>query len=104
MTKKTSLELSIEHWERLATGKRGAYEGCTGDQCALCDEFYDTEGDDEEYHISSCYECPVYQSTGYTDCEGSPWRAAHDAVRFGYDSPEFLAAAQQELDFLRGLK
>ena len=93
------LRASIAHWKRLATGKRRAGEETGSDHCALC----------ERWLIDDCAtgcagKCPVYQATRHPFCWSSPYDAASRAnLLHGLDSPEFRAAAEVELAFLRGL-
>jgi hypothetical protein len=90
-----ALKASIQHWQRLSTGKRHPGEDIGGDNCALCHLFWFDRG---------CRGCPVSAKTGFSDCEGTPYgntsRARH---RHGLDSPQFRAAAKLELAFLRSL-
>lgn len=80
---------SIAHWERIATDTRLPKETIFAKDCALCRRFVDLR----------CVGCPV-ESCG----SGSPWYSVADATDLhGKDSPEFFAAAQAMLDFLRRL-
>lgn len=88
---------SIEHWTRLATGRRHKDEEPKGSQCALCKAYQNT-GE------QLCQHCPVQKATGKPLCHRTPFEAAASAKSFGLDSPQFLTAAQKELDFLISLK
>ena len=93
------LRASIAHWKRLATGQRHPGERCYSDHCALCERWlgYDCVKPRADA-------CPVYQATNDSHCYRSPYNAAErTADRFGLDAPEFLAAAEAELAFLRDL-
>ena len=80
---------SIAHWERTATDTRLPDETIFASDCALCDRFI----------ALHCIGCPVESCE-----EGSPWdRVSRATERHGHDSPEFFAAAQAMLDFLRRL-
>jgi hypothetical protein len=104
MNKETikALKESIAHWERLATGKLQPGEDIGPTHCALCARFYSvgrcrTPSPEEE-------PCPVAVRTGCSYCEDTPYEyalAVDEAV--GLDHPDFQAAAQEELDFLRSL-
>ena len=90
-----ALQESIEHWERLANGTRKEGETIYGEDCALCALFYTGEED--------CVGCPVAEQTGKPECHGTPWLQAMDALRKGYGSDEFKAAARVQLEFLKSL-
>jgi len=86
---------SIEHWERLASGKRLNDEVVNRVWCALCTEFWD--GGD-------CAMCPVREKTGKATCSNTPYGDAWYAAKIdGLDSTKFKEAAQKELDFLKSL-
>lgn len=92
------LQDSIDHWERLATGKRQPGETPGAFSCALCARWlrYDCDAGDDR--------CPIYQATGRRGCKRTPYTAAARAwERHGAESPEFRAAATVELAFLRDL-
>lgn len=89
---------SIEHWTRLATGKRKEGEVPSRAYCALCTEYWGV-------FDTRCNGCPVKAKTGKSICVGSPYEvAAQNWNTYGLDSPQFLTAAQKELDFLISLK
>ena len=93
------LRASIAHWKRLATGKQRAGEEANSDHCALCARWFD-----DDCVTSSTDACPVYQATGRSFCHRSPFDcASRAATRHGLASPEFRAAAEVELAFLRDL-
>lgn len=89
---------SIEHWTRLATGKRNYGEVPNRSCCALCTKYWGT-------YDKRCEGCPVKAKTGKTTCVGSPYEVvSQNWNTYGLDSPQFLFAAQKELDFLISLK
>lgn len=99
---KAALEKSIQHWERLASGKRQLNEepGVVG--CALCALFWKS-GD---YSIR-CDGCPVRERTGFDCCRGTPYV---DVAKFWdsedpelLDTDEFRELAKAELEFLKSL-
>lgn len=96
MPKRTlkALKGSIAKWEAIVAGT-GEDNG--SDNCPLCDAFIDR----------FCEGCPVKQKTGLSFCGGSPYGefSRHSAV-LGTNratTPELVALAQAELDFLRSL-
>lgn len=90
---KSALEKSIEHWERMRIGTQCEGEEPDAISCALCRTFPD-----------NCSGCPVNNVTG-RGCSKSPYYDARFAwEEFGPNSPEFRAAAQKELDFLKSLR
>jgi hypothetical protein len=83
------LRESLAHWERIVTDTRLREETIFAEDCALCDRFF----------ALHCNGCPVESCRS-----GSPWDSVADAQELhGEDSPEFFAAAQAMLDFLRRL-
>lgn len=93
------LRASIAHWERLAEGKWLPGEAVNSDHCALCKRWLASA-----CTTSSADQCPVYQATAKTACSRTPFHSASFAEdRYGLDSPEFRAAAEAELAFLRDL-
>lgn len=86
---------SIEHWTRLATANRKPNEALGPHDCALCKLFWSN---------INCDGCPIKEHTGASGCAFTPYGNAEEAAdSYGLDSPEFLAAAQVELDFLKSL-
>ena len=87
-----ALKESIMHWEHFANGEREDDETIGPDDCALCDLFFDNR----------CAGCPIAENTGQEVCAGTPYRGAADWIHGSgdYDSSEFRAAAQKELDYL----
>ena len=80
-----ALERSIEHWTRRTRGHSDT-------DCALCGLF-----NNKQYH---CRGCPVFERTGQTGCDGTPywdWVSAATA-------PQRRKAAKRELDFLISLR
>ena len=89
----SAIDESIAHWERMRDGTGADGEEPTGPNCALCKK-----------HLW-CNGCPVALFTRSTSCSRSPYTAARDAWQnHGLDSPEFHAAAQDEVDFLKIVK
>ncbi len=98
-----ALELSIEHWERLVSGNRNHHERPLGHQCACCDTF----------SMPACDGCPIRLRTGVIQCAATPFEDAsniwdelceglgRDEIDDALDDPEFKAAAQSEVDYLR---
>ncbi len=96
MTTLEALDDSIRHWKEYAKGN-GVLEGFpSGNNCALCRLSF--------FKSPACNGCPVMEKTGYAVCAGSPYSLAIDALKLGYTSPEFMAAAQQMVDFLEDIK
>ena len=101
----TALKGSIAKWDAIADGT-GADKG--GSNCPLCKLFA---------HNEECDGCPVYEKTGYPDCNNSPyfewWEAYY--MQFGYGpfgapngkayatTDDLKAKAREEADFLRSL-
>lgn len=96
-----ALKASIEHWKRLATGKRKQDEDIGVSHCALCLEFITTY----------CRDCPVKKKTGLWYCEGTPYHEVNDVRehevydlgKHGLNSKPFKRAAKKELKFLQSL-
>lgn len=102
MDKRTAdaLELSIAHWERNVAAETPDDASVSAKCCALCITFRPT-----------CAGCPVKDETGQTDCEDSPYEQAFerfilwmDHDRSAHHLLAWRAAAQCELDFLKGLR
>lgn len=100
-TKIEALRQSIKHWEKNVGAEKVGLASVDGSSCALCDAYRAT---------FDCFGCPVAQETGDHFCSGSPYDKASDAWDrwFAYPADDevranFRVAAQQELDFLRGL-
>jgi hypothetical protein len=93
-----ALDQSIEHWERLASGKRRAGEHIGSEHCALCKLFL------FKLSFGVCSGCPIAEDTGLRWCAGTPFKAAVESeYAAGLDSTSFRAAARRELRYLRGL-
>lgn len=100
-----ALSASIAHWERNVAAETPGAGNTHASDCALCHEFYFRNGS------MICDGCPVQLSTGREGCLGSPYNGAHFALRIWQKRPgdedcriAWRAAAQRELDFLKGLR
>lgn len=94
---KKLINQSIQHWTRLATGKRRKDENIFTSDCPLCRVYYNRS-------LQSCKGCPIAKKTGLTGCNGTPWRGANmAAVHCGLDTSTFKAAANEMLQFLKDL-
>lgn len=98
----TALQGSIKKWEEIVagTGADRLYANCP-----LCQHF---KGVAECYDFYEEERCPVYESTGEPGCTASPYMAWWEATGKPHTerratTPELVALAQAELDFLRGL-
>ena len=97
MTPETSqaLEDSIAHWERLVAGAKQEDETIYSSSCALCKLFLKNR----------CIGCPVMVKTGLPVCRNTPWNDCDEVLdQYGYNSPEFRAAAAEQLEFLKSLR
>ena len=102
-----ALDASIQHWERMATGKRRKMKDEYGDlrieepyqeHCALCRAC--TRDDQVD-----CRLCPVMGKTKYEGCFETPYLDAENAfTSLGPDSDDFKAAASEMVNFLRELR
>lgn len=100
-----ALKGSIQHWNRLATGKRKKREGLGCSHCDLC-KLYIYNQKDSPTGGDMCVGCPVYEETGLKSCFGSPYHRASLILRdVGYDMDHelFKEAAREELEFLKSL-
>ena len=94
----TALEESIAHWERIRDGKEAELGTAN---CALCQTFYDVR----------CIGCPVREASRRSSCDDTPYVHWDTLMRRKYkycerriaETPDEVAAAQAELDFLRSL-
>lgn len=101
-----ALDESIAHWQRLASGNRLKDESIGMSHCALC-KLVDPDTND-------CGQCPIAIVNPNNEwCKHTPYDAVFDAPdsytiasgwRVNLDSPEFLAAAQRELEFLQQVR
>ncbi len=95
-----ALNKSIRHWQAYADGK-WEEEGVPGvHNCALCQLFH------PEYNHSGvlCNGCPVRLKTRLGVCCDTPWKKVCLAINgHGIDSPQFIEAAKEELEFLKSL-
>lgn len=91
-----ALKKSIKHWEDNVKAETVDQASISSWDCALCRAFEGCEG------------CPVMESTGDPQCDGTPYHFARIKFfdwRRGGDIKleEWRRAAQKELDFLRSL-
>lgn len=88
-----ALKGSIEKWRKIV--EEGARD-YGGEDCPLCDLFCDD---------ANCVGCPVSAAAGEIYCKGTPYMEWHRVSgRYAIaDTPEKIAAARAELDFLRSL-
>jgi hypothetical protein len=93
-----ALQASIEKWEQNAEVENLSQALMGAGNCPLCVLF---NNHDRAYN-SFCKGCPVFESTGYKYCEGTPYMAAQDADE-SYDVSAFRAAARKEVKFLKSL-
>lgn len=76
---KKALRESREHWRRLEDAVRrgeegtASFEGWSGYDCALCDEYFIEAPNQDE---KCCAGCPVSVKTGRHLCQGTPYHAA----------------------------
>jgi hypothetical protein len=108
MNKRAALDASIKHWEENVAAETSDQASIPYRHCALCTKF----DSDEETEATRCTRCPVYRRTKRQLCEGTPYKAAWDALEawcFAGDKnaaarSAWMAAAQAELDFLISLR
>lgn len=110
----TPLEESIEHWTRLANGVSADDEGIHSNHCALCSLYYNkADPNDKNSLTNQCHGCPVKAKTGKSECQDTPWHIVSaiwvDDLKKGFCrnqrklTPDFLAAAKEQLMFLQSL-
>lgn len=90
-----ALEESIEHWKRMRKEWRNGKETPYGKDCPLCRRFKDCTRGMER--------CPVFEKTGATDCESTPWWDAISTF-YGGSRAHWEAQANREIAFLEGLR
>ena len=83
------LELAIQKWKDIVEGKG---KDLQDDNCALCET------------CGNCSECLVYEETGKTDCEGTPYILYSDAEVEEASKKNLRALAIAELEFLKALR
>ena len=66
----TALKASIEHWRENESVIRVAEVSVGAQGCALCFEFFQAD---------TCAGCPVYEATGQSRCELTPYNDAYNA-------------------------
>jgi len=92
-----ALDLSIGHWQRLASGTSYSNESPFCHDCALCYMFVNGEG--------SCENCPIMRKTGIPGCADTPWAAAARAYnKYGKNSTSFRSAAATMHQFLLDIR
>jgi hypothetical protein len=102
-TKIEALRQSIKHWEENVSAETFGDVSIGNKSCSLCELYLMNDG------LPACRGCPVSEETKDALCAGSPyekvlprWRIWRD-YRTAKSKESFTSAAQQELDFLRGL-
>ena len=91
-----ALHKAIVHWERMHDLGSASREAPTATACALCQKFLGIS--------EVCKKCPVMEKTGFIRCLNTPYRRAVRMYQlYGIGSPEFKAAAQDEINFLKSL-
>lgn len=86
-----ALKRSIANWEKRAKGE------LVDKQCPLCALYYDGKAGD-------CVGCPVFERTGYPNCEGTPyqeWSSLDDSLDDWQNVN--IPDAKRELRFLKSL-
>lgn len=100
-----ALKKSIEHWRRFETGTRKRGERIGSKDCALCGLFLKPRFT----RSLDCSGCPVFERSGRSRCRNTPYDAVESiAKKFQWsnemcNSPEFLAAAKVEREYLESL-
>lgn len=90
----TALKNSITHWERICDPVTTMEEEIGVRSCALCQLFW----------RNNCNGCPVTIASGNILCQDTPYYEVQKAYKeSGKGSPEYLAAAKKELEFLLSL-
>jgi hypothetical protein len=111
------LQKSIERYrEKIALlkehlGKKAYYGYYTGLRLAEGEEFLFYIGQTdcalcEEYRIYGCDRCPVFEKTGETGCENTPWKEIwiHCQKEVFFITKKFINLFEKELAFLEGLQ
>lgn len=95
-----ALQASIAHWKRMIK-QTTPNEEPFAENCPLCDRF------GCPVCVLNGEMCPVHKSTGWRDCQGSPWGYAADvflAWKLGLGTrAEWRVAAKAEVAFLESL-
>lgn len=100
-----ALRASIEKWKANAEAEYSSDYLISPSSCPLCRLFHGTYIDD--YH--HCIGCPVYENTGETDCEGTPYADAAKKLRLWHRSGDtkymeaVRSAALEEVAYLESL-
>lgn len=92
-----ALRASIRHWEKNAAATSFLAVTTGPSYCALCN-LYNVSDDAER----DCRACPVQKATGELYCRKTPYAKVRYARKAG-NLVAFKAAAQEEVEFLRGL-
>jgi hypothetical protein len=92
-----ALRGSIAKWEAIVASE-GSDHGI--DNCPLCQMFRIVIGFKTISFKTNCDGCPVKARTGHDGCRGTPYDEWDSGVA---DTPELVALAQAELDFLKSL-
>ena len=105
----TALRGSIKHWEENLAAKEPKEASTRAQDCPLCQIFLLAPKDYSRPRVvSQCeYGCPVWEFTGETGCQGTPYEKADDTLcdwRNGEATiDDWREAAKAELDFLKSL-
>lgn len=108
MNKETlaALDASIKHWEENVALPM-AETSVAAEKCALCELFFQRGMDD------TCQGCPIFEASGSTYCEDTPY---HEAAEWRYlwrhdprannatREKRFREAALAELSFLKAIR
>lgn len=111
MDKRTrdALEASIKHWEDNQQLTAPNMMQVVGINCPLCNIFALADN-------RTCEGCPVAESTGESNCDGSPWHETFSRMAKWFNVPAldvkrreehrlaFVAAAKKEHEFLISLR
>lgn len=105
----TALEGSIKKWEEIVAGE-GDDQG--PNNCPLCHLFQAEADPDDPEGLQECFGCPVSKKVSTDGCRETPYTAWNDKTSWTAadrkdrmaTTPELVALAQAELDFLKSLR
>lgn len=97
---KSPLEVSIINWEEIVANNGKRIDGIKSgendsDHCALCNNYF-IPFNNGLNQAQRCMGCPVFEVTGQTGCQGTPY--AQWVKSFSQE------AAKEELHFLKSLQ